>query len=85
MRRDAGALRPGQGEDVPRNPLTHAGLAVTGHPALVDEGDTVGLRVLPSLAEQRVARWGSCVIRRRVMPRSRCSRNSSSTISRPVS
>src|SRR5919106_1744781 len=33
---------------------------------------------------QRVARGGSCVIRSRVMPRSRCTRNSSSTISSPV-
>jgi ATP-dependent helicase HrpA len=38
--------------------VTHAGLAVTGHPALVDEGDAVGLRVLPSDGEQRAAMWG---------------------------
>jgi ATP-dependent helicase HrpA len=38
--------------------VTHAGLAVTGHPALVDEGDAVGLRVLPSEGEQRTAMWG---------------------------
>ena len=37
---------------------THAGHAVTGHPALVDEGDTVGLRVLPSEHEARAAMWG---------------------------
>jgi ATP-dependent helicase HrpA len=38
--------------------VTHAGLEVTGHPALVDEGDTVGLGVLPSVAEQRASMWG---------------------------
>jgi ATP-dependent helicase HrpA len=38
--------------------VTHAGLEVTGHPSLVDEGETVGLRVLPSVTEQRVAMWG---------------------------
>jgi ATP-dependent helicase HrpA len=31
---------------------------VHGHPALIDEGDTVGLRVLPSEAEARAAMWG---------------------------
>ena len=36
-----------------RRRSTHAGHAVTGHPALVDEGDTVGLRVLPTEAEAR--------------------------------
>jgi ATP-dependent helicase HrpA len=44
---------------VPRTvTVSHAGLAITGHPALVDEGDTVGLRVLPSEPEQRTAMWG---------------------------
>jgi ATP-dependent helicase HrpA len=38
--------------------VRHAGLVVTGHPALVDEGETVGLRVLPSAPEQRAAMWG---------------------------
>ncbi|MEO6318527.1 MAG: ATP-dependent RNA helicase HrpA, partial [Acidimicrobiales bacterium] len=38
--------------------VAHAGQDVTGHPALVDEGDTVALRVLPSEAEQRTAMWG---------------------------
>jgi ATP-dependent helicase HrpA len=38
--------------------VSHAGLAVTGHPTLVDEGDAVGLRVLPSEPEQRAAMWG---------------------------
>ena len=36
----------------------HAGSPITGYPALVDEGDAVALRVLPSEAEQRVAMWG---------------------------
>ena len=44
---------------IPRSvTVTHAGLAVTGHPALVDEQESVGLRVLPSEAEQRTAMWG---------------------------
>ena len=44
---------------IPRSVMvTHAGLSVTGHPALVDEGETVGLRVLSSAAEQRTAMWG---------------------------
>jgi ATP-dependent helicase HrpA len=38
--------------------VDHAGHAVTGHPALVDEGDAVGLRVLPSQSEARTALWG---------------------------
>jgi ATP-dependent helicase HrpA len=38
--------------------VTHAGHAVTGHPALVDEGDSVGLRVLPTADEARAAMWG---------------------------
>jgi ATP-dependent helicase HrpA len=45
--------------DIPRTvTVTHAGLEVTGHPALVDEGESVALRVLPSEAEQRSAMWG---------------------------
>jgi ATP-dependent helicase HrpA len=44
---------------IPRSvTVTHAGLDVTGHPALVDEGEAVGLRVLPSADEQRTAMWG---------------------------
>jgi ATP-dependent helicase HrpA len=38
--------------------VAHTGHAVTGHPSLVDEGDTVGLRVLPSDAEAQAAMWG---------------------------
>jgi ATP-dependent helicase HrpA len=38
--------------------VPHAGHSVTGHPALVDEGDSVGLRVVPSDAEARAAMWG---------------------------
>ncbi len=38
--------------------VDHAGHAVTGHPAIVDEGDGVGLRVLPSEGEARTAMWG---------------------------
>ncbi|MFY1701431.1 ATP-dependent RNA helicase HrpA [Micromonospora sp. WMMA1923] len=34
-----------------------AGFAVTGHPALVDEGTTVGVRVFDSEAEQAAAHW----------------------------
>ncbi len=36
----------------------HAGSPLTGYPALVDEWDSVALRVLPSEAEQRTAMWG---------------------------
>jgi ATP-dependent helicase HrpA len=38
--------------------VEHAGHIVTGYPALVDEGESVGLRVLPSEAEARTAMWG---------------------------
>jgi ATP-dependent helicase HrpA len=38
--------------------VTHAGLVVAGHPALVDEGESVSLRVLASDHEQRTAMWG---------------------------
>jgi ATP-dependent RNA helicase HrpA len=34
-----------------------AGYLVTGYPALVDEGDTVALALLPTEAEQRAAMW----------------------------
>jgi ATP-dependent helicase HrpA len=45
--------------DLPRTvEVRHLGMAVTGYPALVDEGDTVARRVLPSEAEQRTAMWG---------------------------
>ena len=45
--------------DIPRSvTVTHAGLDVTGHPALVDEGESVALRVLPTDSEQRAAMWG---------------------------
>jgi ATP-dependent helicase HrpA len=33
------------------------GTTITGHPALVDEGDTVALRLFPSAAEQAWAMW----------------------------
>jgi ATP-dependent helicase HrpA len=36
----------------------HGGTRVTGYPALVDEGDTVALRVLASAGEQQTAMWG---------------------------
>jgi ATP-dependent helicase HrpA len=43
---------------VPRTvEASHGGTTVTGYPALVDEGDAVALRVLPSEAEQRTAMW----------------------------
>jgi ATP-dependent helicase HrpA len=38
--------------------VRHAGVVVTGYPALVDEDGTVARRVLPSGAEQRSAMWG---------------------------
>ncbi len=37
--------------------LEHAGQEVTGYPALVDEGETVAVRVLATQAEQRRAMW----------------------------
>jgi ATP-dependent helicase HrpA len=44
---------------IPRSlPATHLGQPLTAYPALVDEGDTVALRVLPTEHEQRVAMWG---------------------------
>ena len=46
-------------DDIPRTvTVAHAGHVVTGHPALVDEGESVGLGVLPTEAEQRTAMWG---------------------------
>ncbi len=45
--------------DLPRTvEVRHLGMAVTGHPALVDEGESVARRVLPSEVEQRTAMWG---------------------------
>ncbi len=38
--------------------VERSGQTVRGYPALVDEGQTVGLRVLSTRAEQRVAHWG---------------------------
>jgi ATP-dependent helicase HrpA len=38
--------------------VQHLGTAVTGYPALVDQGDAVGRRVLPSVQEQRRDMWG---------------------------
>jgi ATP-dependent helicase HrpA len=44
---------------IPRSlPATHLGQPLTAYPSLVDEGDTVALRVLPTDGEQRVAMWG---------------------------
>ena len=37
--------------------IERAGVAVSAYPALVDEGATVGVRVLPSAAEQSSAMW----------------------------
>jgi len=43
---------------IPRSvDASHAGTVVTGYPALVDEGTSAGLRVLPSPSEQRSAMW----------------------------
>ncbi len=56
-----GARRDGHGcsaRSRRRSTVTHAGHAVTGFPALVDEGDAVGLRVLPTEPEARAAMWG---------------------------
>jgi len=51
-------LRAWPGGALPRTvETTHAGLNVTGYPSLVDEGETVALRVLPSEAEQRSSMW----------------------------
>jgi len=45
--------------DLPRQvEATYQGQRITVYPALVDEGDSVARRVLPSEAEQRVAMWG---------------------------
>ncbi|MEX2294594.1 MAG: ATP-dependent RNA helicase HrpA [Acidimicrobiales bacterium] len=45
-------------EGIPRTvEAQHAGITVTGFPALVDEGKTSALRVLPTEADQRVAMW----------------------------
>jgi ATP-dependent helicase HrpA len=44
---------------IPRSlAITHDGQPLTAHPTLVDEGDSVALRVVPTEAEQRVAMWG---------------------------
>jgi ATP-dependent helicase HrpA len=44
---------------IPRSvEAVHGGTRVTGYPALVDEGDSVALRVLPTAAEQRTLMWG---------------------------
>jgi ATP-dependent helicase HrpA len=47
--------------DIGTLPQTHqqeqAGHLVTGYPALVDEGDTVGVALLPTEGEQRHAMW----------------------------
>ncbi|MER7420035.1 ATP-dependent RNA helicase HrpA [Micromonospora peucetia] len=45
-------------DDLPRTiEQVRAGYAVTAYPALVDEGDTVGVRVFDSPAEQEAAHW----------------------------
>ncbi|HEX4867827.1 MAG TPA: ATP-dependent RNA helicase HrpA, partial [Acidimicrobiales bacterium] len=45
--------------DVPRTvEATYRGQRITTYPALVDEGDSVALRVLPTAAEQGGAMWG---------------------------
>ena len=51
-------LRSWPGGSLPRTLVTtHAGINVVAYPCLVDEGDTVALRVLPSEGEQSVAMW----------------------------
>jgi ATP-dependent helicase HrpA len=44
---------------IPRSlAITHDGQPLTAYPTLVDEEDSVALRVVPTEAEQRVAMWG---------------------------
>ncbi|MER6752811.1 ATP-dependent RNA helicase HrpA [Micromonospora echinofusca] len=51
-------LRTWSIEDLPRTiEQVRAGYAVTAYPALVDEGDTVGVKVFDSPAEQEAAHW----------------------------
>jgi len=51
-------LRRWEVGDLPRVvQVDREGQTVTGHPALVDEGDSVGVRVLATPAEQRRAMW----------------------------
>jgi len=45
------------GELPQRVEVVHAGSAVTGYPALVDEVDSVAVRVLPTAGEQRREMW----------------------------
>jgi len=52
-------LRGWPGGTVPRTlEVSYQGQRLSAHPALVDEGDSVALRVLPTEAEQRTAMWG---------------------------
>ena len=45
--------------ELPRSvAVDYQGQSITAFPALVDEGDAVALRILPTEAEQRVAMWG---------------------------
>ncbi|MEV4463951.1 ATP-dependent RNA helicase HrpA [Micromonospora echinofusca] len=51
-------LRTWSIDDLPRTiEQVRAGYAVTAYPALVDEGDTVGVKVFDSPAEQEAAHW----------------------------
>ena len=53
-------LRAWPDAELPRTvEVRHAGTTVTGYPALVDEGDSVARRVLPSEVDQRTAMWGA--------------------------
>ena len=58
---DRTARRGLRGWDIGTLPQTHqqqqAGHLVTAYPALVDEGDTVGVALLPTEAEQHRAMW----------------------------
>jgi len=52
-------LRAWPGGTIPRLlEVTYQGQRLDAHPALVDEGDSVALRVLATEAEQRAAMWG---------------------------
>jgi len=52
-------LRAWPGGTIPQTlEVRYRGQRLTAHPALVDEGDSVALRVLPTEDEQRAAMWG---------------------------
>jgi ATP-dependent helicase HrpA len=57
-RHERGGLTAFDVDEIPRTiEVRWQGTTVTGYPALVDEGDTVAVRILPSAAEQGWAMW----------------------------